>query len=228
MKKLFLVLTGSLCVFLAACTNEEAVSTSENAIDLTSAQARPTGNTTIDGLYSTMINSASYIAAENARAAFMSKINFDGDIKDLETNESLLTWIGNNLSKTSFTSATAAKDAQANVIQQETLAFNQNITLFVEIGKLTRPVDAWTLLIDDPQYAATGDKCGCDVAMDKALAAAATIYRQKMSFIDYTANDGGAKAGKDIAAARNAYDASCKKARTDYDLCVYNCANSGH
>lgn len=85
-----------------------------------------------------MLESQSYISAEEELQSFVAKMNFDGDTSDIDTESKMLSWIDANLSSTRFTSLSEAESHWEEVKALGHISFQENIELYEGMDGRTR------------------------------------------------------------------------------------------
>jgi len=84
----------------------------------------------LEELYLTMINSESYITAEEKSNIFFEKLNFTGDITEIDTEARLFLWISSNLSSTHFTSVSEAQSYWEEAKSFRVVSIEENIGFY--------------------------------------------------------------------------------------------------
>ena len=131
MKKLKFITFGILLVlfgttFFWACSEE---TTYENQLQTSSHRVGITLEE-LEELYLEMINSENFIIADEKFYNFIQKMNFDGDISEVNTKEGLFSWIDTNLSTTDFSSLAEAEAEWEEASSYRRASIQQHISFF--------------------------------------------------------------------------------------------------
>lgn len=112
MKKLLLF---AAILIMASCSNEMSQTVETNENSSLNLQYREGETDEIELLYNEMINSENYILAERMRNDFIDKMKFTGDISLINSEESLLGWINENVTNTDFINFEVAREQFRNI-----------------------------------------------------------------------------------------------------------------
>src|SRR5690554_3614189 len=115
MKK-FVLLFVSVIAFVAC--SENSVSENQNLVRREGVD--------LESLYLSMIQSESYINAEIKLRNFVTKMNFEGDISEIDTEAKMFLWISANLSGTHFSSLPEAQAHWNSVKTSRYISFTEN------------------------------------------------------------------------------------------------------
>jgi hypothetical protein len=130
MKKISFFLIVCTIAVLAACSNEESTSFNSGGDGV-----KQKNTDVLLNLYTKMIISQSYINEQAALNLFIVKMNFNGNLSDIQgdTEDDMLLWISNNLSTTSFTTYAEAVNAWENVVALGMVTYQENQLFYNEI-----------------------------------------------------------------------------------------------
>jgi hypothetical protein len=225
MKKILTVVALSLLLF--SCSNESEVA---KEVSINKSTFAKEGDADLDKLYDNMVKSEAYINYESLQKDFIAKVNFKGNVSEVDTNEKLLTWISDNLSQTSFVNIEEAEGQSENLklafykvyVENEIFfkgIINSNDTKSLLIHYLHLP----TLPGDQVVF---GDPCECKADFDFAInqaknAYTLTISTAKSKYLAKTLS--GAGLSKAISDAYNVFSISCTTAADTYRDCTLNC-----
>jgi len=222
MKKVFLTLLGCASFLFFSCSGDQDV-VSDNAINNAShSSAKSSGNSKLDGLYNKMVNSASYIALKAAQKDFAEKVNFSGDIADVDTEKELMSWISFNISSTNFADYSEAEIQRQAIKESSLLIFNENYGFWNELSLSPNPGQAIFDLFE-PVYSTNSDPCGC--YDDWQYVSALIFFNWANGVADAEENLSSGQ----LAGALDELD--CTKSLSDsanygnYNDCLHDCAN---
>lgn len=216
MKKFSLALALFVLTFVACTTDSQ-----DTATDTEMITKNTSGNATIDALYNSMINSAQHIAYKKAQKAFLDKTKYTGNFATINTSAKLITWIGQNLRNTKFTSASAAQAELNNVRGLYNASVSANMNFYNAIGAQPNPGHMWGELTTSswPNL----NPCGClgnfFISINNngiAGEAAMDIACGEIS----VGNPNGLEMGFD---AINAWEAADNAALATYNACIAAC-----
>ena len=131
MKKLFAAII--IMIIATSCSSDNAQTDfNENEITIkTPSTAR--NRSDLEDLFNNMKVTNSYIDFESKASAFVEKMNYDGDLDDIE-NTDILSWISLNLNKTTFKDySDAESELEELKISSEKVA-SENTLFFTTLG----------------------------------------------------------------------------------------------
>lgn len=168
MKKILTVVALSLLLF--SCSNESEVA---KEVSINKSTFAKEGDADLDKLYDNMIKSEAYVVYESLQKDFLNKVNFTGDVSDVDTNEKLLDWINDNLSQTSFKNIEEAKGQSGDLKLAFYKVYQANEKLFIGSATSVDPKKDLTRFVPirfpDDSITANGDPCGCGAAFTAAM-----------------------------------------------------------
>lgn len=113
---------------------------------------QPFGNKKVvdlESLYLGMIQSQSYIYAEEKLQSFVTKMNFNGNVSDIDTDAKMFSWISANLSSTDFVNLAEAEAHWRDALDLGRISFQENIEIYAVIGGREKELKD-LILINDP------------------------------------------------------------------------------
>lgn len=215
MRKIVLLFFGAI-TFIAC--SEEAVSVSENQ----NVVRREGVN--IESLYLSMISSESYIMAEEALSHFITKMNFDGNVSDIDTEARMFSWISANLSMTTFSDLSEAEAHWQEVQNLGYISVQENIGFYEAINE--RENDFRDLILEfDPIIPQVSNNGSCIDAFKDCVKGAAQIYQDeiKQHRTYYLQGQVGlAEFSFRIALTRNFFINNVNGCAESFEICVTN------
>jgi hypothetical protein len=223
MKKFFLVLASVAVMWSCSNDSEETITLNEEqAVSNHSLSAR-NSNASLEELYAEMLASESYIAADSATSDFMDRMNFDNSF-EIKTEDDIFQWIEKNVSSTTFTDLTDARERWDSVKNLHGLAYDNNLVFYDELEKVT--LQEFQAILPVPEPPTEADSCPqCTGAFTKCNMGAGDKYAETKQVVNglvkASPGDQGVKnAAKSLLARANViYNSDLRACKSTFDSC---------
>lgn len=207
MKK-FVLLFVSVIAFVAC--SENSVSENQNLVRREGVD--------LESLYLSMIQSESYINAEIKLRNFVTKMNFEGDISEIDTEAKMFLWISANLSGTHFSSLPEAQAHWNSVKTSRYISFTENRDFYDVIdGRENEFRDL--ILIHDPAVPQPVANSVCDDNLQTCTSSASGNFVDRILEI-LGSSDTPEFKSKEIALARGHFIIAMGMCADSYVDCV--------
>lgn len=224
MKKIFQLFC--MVYILTSCSGDNEATIYNDESKTVTLKNVTTTDPVLKDLYVTMINSQSYVNYDRARAAFDAKIGNAIPQSELATEDLMLRWIANNISKTGFTSYASAENEHKNVLALMSISFQANAG-FYNYFEGTSPGALVPILQEIVQPISSPYSCKpCERAHINCTNAAMSAYDKALKNISLSLKDpiGGAKWTTAIDNAVKNYMYATRKCDMTFESC---CSGGG-
>lgn len=215
MKKLSLFIVAIL--FAVACSTDNQETNVNDANTVTVSTKRE--GVDLERMYQDMINSASYLAFKDASGTFARKMNFDGALSDIDTDAKILSWISNNIAKTSFANFEAAEREFETVQVLSRTAVDDNMAFYRALDGETPERIIEVIGSPEPPIVSTG----CPTCIKDFNSSMVSITGQfvghVMVALASVPTEGGAAASIKLASAQLAFSVAAEHLAQEFIKC---------
>lgn len=225
MKKIFQLFC--MVYILTSCSGDNEATIYNDKFKTVTLKNVTTTDPVLKDLYVTMINSQSYLNYGRARAAFDAKMGNAIPQSELATEDLMLRWIANNISKTGFTSYTGAENEHKNVLALNSISLQVNKNFYdYLVGTASGSLIPILQEIQTPPVSAFSCK-PCERAHINCTNAAMSAYDKALKNISLAFREGEIGGNKWSAAQDNAvknYMYATRKCDMTFESC---CSGGG-
>ncbi|KAF2519208.1 hypothetical protein E0W68_05400 [Flavobacterium salilacus subsp. salilacus] len=133
MKKTFFAI---FVLFLSISCSNESTEQEANQTELTSDYQLKSGGHDLETLFNAMISSQDYIDLESKTQSFTQKMNYNGDIADIDNESKMMSWISTNIHTTSFVDYNEAVNEYGSIVSTAEKVVSANTTFFSEYAQI--------------------------------------------------------------------------------------------